>query len=31
MVYANWKKKSADQQQAILSRADWCIENIGQL
>jgi deoxyribodipyrimidine photolyase-related protein len=31
MVYANWKKKSTDQQQAILSRADWCIENIGQL
>jgi deoxyribodipyrimidine photolyase-related protein len=28
MVYANWKKKSAEQQQAILDRANWCIEHI---
>ncbi len=31
MVYANWLKKSVDQQQAILARAEACLTSIEQL
>lgn len=31
MVYANWQKKSAEQQQAVLTQADNCLTDIEQL
>lgn len=31
MVYANWRKKSAEQQQAVLTRAEHCLTHIEQL
>lgn len=31
MIYRNWDKQSTEQQQAVLDRAGWCIENIAQL
>ncbi len=31
MIYRNWDKQSDEQQQAILNRAQWCLENINEL
>ncbi len=31
MVYKNWDKQSASDQQSTLKRAQWCIDNIKQL
>jgi deoxyribodipyrimidine photolyase-related protein len=31
MVYKSWDKMADDKQQAVLQRADWCLENIDTL
>lgn len=31
MVYANWRKKTPEQQQAILARAEDCFNSLEQL
>ncbi|NVK02161.1 MAG: cryptochrome/photolyase family protein [Oceanospirillaceae bacterium] len=31
MLYKNWDKREPDAQQAILDRANWCLENLNEL
>lgn len=31
MIYGNWDKQSDDQKQAVLARAEWCLQNIDTL
>lgn len=31
MIYGNWDKQSDAQKQAVLARAEWCVDNIEQL
>lgn len=31
LMYKQWQKKSPEQQQALLKRADWCLDNIENL